>query len=332
MSTKPTVITQEPAEELTPYSAEISVTRPGIDRELFDRRLEAWKDYLSIEEGAPENTYSTYAKEVKRFIDWLELNPQGIEKITFISYRNDLRAQYSPATVNLSLVAVRRFLDWLETEGEIPYNPATGVKGIKDPGRGKTHKKDDLTPAEVRRVLGAIDTSTLNGKRDYAIASAMAYGALRTIETHRAKIRDYQTKSSKRVLWVHEKGSADAEDYKVVHPKFESALAQWLADHPRGDDPEAPLFCSLSRRSYGKALSTVAIRHMIKGYYRKAGIREATKTTHSLRHSAITAVIRAGGSLLQAQRVAGHNDPKTTEKYIHDYDRLEDPAEFLIEY
>ena len=71
---------------------------------------------------------------------------------------------------------------------------------------------------------------------------------------------------------------------------------------------------------------------MIKGYYRKAGIRENSKTTHSLRHSAITAVIRAGGSLLQAQRVARHTDPKTTEKYIHDYDRLKEPAEYLIEY
>lgn len=326
MNDKPTTIRQ--------VSTNTQVTRPI--RTAVETRLEDWIGYLTIEEGVSENTYNAYAKEVGRFLDWLEADPQAatvIEKATFIAYRNDLRDDgYAPATVNLSLVAVRRFLDWLETEGEIPYNPAMGVKGVKDPGRNRTHKRDDLTPAEVKRVLSVIDINTPQGKRDHAIISAMAYGALRQVEIHRARIGDYQTKSSRRVLWIWGKGTAEPDDFIVVNPQLEEAIARWLADHPFGSDPRAALFCSLSRRSHGKPLSTVYIRQLVKRYYRLAGIRESTKTTHSLRHSAITAVIRAGGSLLQAQRVARHTDPKTTEKYIHDYDRLKDPAEYLIKY
>jgi integrase len=88
----------------------------------------------------------------------------------------------------------------------------------------------------------------------------------------------------------------------------------------------------LHARTYGEVLTTRHIRRIVKECLLAAGINDASKTTDSLRHSAIAAVIRAGGSLVQVQRVARHRNPMTTEKYIYDYDRLEDPAEFLIEY
>lgn len=316
---------------LTPARSTALREVPGI-REAIESRLPDWKRYLLEVELSPASTVSTYANNIARFIVWLESNPQVIEKRTFIEYRNALKAEYSPGTVNLALVALRRFLDWLETIGEIPYNPAIGVKGIRVKGKGKLHKRDDLTPAEARRLLGIIPTDTAEGKRDLAIVASMLFGALRQIEVNRVTIGDYLTRSGRRVLFLQGKGDSEASEYIVVNPELEGYLASWLAYHPAGDNPRAPLFPSLSRRSFGAALSTSYIRRMIKGYMREAGIRGEGKSTHSLRHSAITAIRRAGGTLDQAQLVARHLDPKTTRIYWHDADRLENPPELMIRY
>jgi integrase/recombinase XerC len=332
MSYKQTGKTQEPARDtLTHTDNETSIIRPVI-REVIEREHIAWLDYLAIEDGASESTISTYAQGVRRFLDWLVIDAQTLDRTTLIAYRNDLKTEYSPATVNLWLVAIRRFFDWLEAAGKIPRNPAIGVKGIKDPERSRSHKRDELTPSEVKRVISVIDTSTLEGKRDLAIVSAMAYGALRQIEIQRARTGDYQVKRSCRVFVIWSKGDLEPDDYIVVNPELEIALEEWIAVHPGRDDPEGALFCSLHPHTYCRFLTTRHIRRIVKGYYLAAGIRDANKTTLSLRNSAITAVIRAGGSLLQVQRVARHIDPKSTEKYIYDYDRLEEPAEFMIKY
>lgn len=332
MSKRPGIITQEPIEDTSiPNPAEASMTG-SVNLELFQSRRAAWIEYLAVEEGAPESTCSTYAKEILRFLDWLEDDLRIIERNTFVSYRDDLAGKYSPATVNLSLVAIRRFLDWLEIQGDISHNPAARVKGIKDRDRGHTHKRDDLTPAEVKRVISVIDTGTSKGKRDLAIVSAMAYGALRQIEIQRARIKDYQMKGSRHILWIWEKQDSEPDDYIVVNPELKAALSDWMTSHPRADDPGAALFCSLHPRTYGKSLTTRHIRRIVKDCFLSAGINDASKTTYSLRHSAIAAVIRAGGSLSQVQRVARHINPMTTEKYIYDYDRLEDPVEFMIKY
>jgi site-specific recombinase XerD len=324
--------TEESADDQQARSTnKLSIAQP-ISKKTLESRLETWIDYLAIEQGTSEKTHITYTKEVKRFLIWLDANHQAIEKSTIVAYRSDLRSRYAPATVNLTLVAVRRFLDWLEEEEVITHNPAKGIKGIKDPDRSHTRKRDELTPSEVKKVIAAIDNSTIEGKRDLALVSAMAYGALRQIEVQRARIGDYRNKGSRRILWIWARDDSKADDYIVVNSNLETALTVWVAEHPGRENPEAALFCSLHPRTYCREITTRHIRRIVKEYFRSAGIQDAAKTTHSLRNSAIAAVIRAGGSLIQVQRVARHIDPRATEKYLYDYDRLKDPAEFLIQY
>ena len=73
-----------------------------------------------------------------------------------------------------------------------------------------------------------------------------------------------------------------------------------------------------------------AIRHMVKGYYRKAGIFNGKKTSHSLRHSAISKV--AKHDLLKARQVARQVSIDTTMIYVHEQDRLSNPGEAFIDY
>jgi site-specific recombinase XerD len=324
----------EPWETAVPIPGESSLipTPPGIYRARLRELYEPYRVYLEFERGYPRSTISTYTKEVERFLNWLEENPRPIERGTFLKYREDLRGRYAPSTVNLALVGIRKFLSWLLDIGEIPSNPALGVEGIRQRGRSKAHKKDALTPGEARRLLALIPTDTAVGARDKAIIGSMLYGGLRTVEARRALLKHYRTRQDRRVLLLQGKGRSEAGEYAVIVPVLEDMIGAWLSYHPRGDDPEAPLFCSLSPRSYGRPLSSSGYRRMIKGYFREAGIREPSKSSHSLRHSAISAVIRGGGTLLQAQSFARHESPETTMIYIHESDRLENPPELLISY
>ena len=54
------------------------------------------------------------------------------------------------------------------------------------------------------------------------------------------------------------------------------------------------------------------------------------KTTHSLRHSAITNAIRHGATPMQVQAMARHTSFDTTLGYLHEESRTANPAEDSI--
>ena len=99
----------------------------------------------------------------------------------------------------------------------------------------------------------------------------------------------------------------------------------------RGTKPGA-LFTSLSNRSQGERLSLQALRELVKDYYRLAGV-QGNKSTHSLRHTAISKAIAAGVPLHKVSKgLARHASMDTTLIYVHELDRLTDPAEEHITY
>lgn len=328
---KPVIIEQVPDRNLP---------IPGINFDRLRELRSEFGDYLAS--GLAGRDYSessiiSYANGIGRFFAWLEENPEPISPVTFVNYRSFLNGEakakrLSPSTANLSLVGVRKFITWLYEIGEIPNNPVLGLTGLKQSGRGKLHKRDALTPREVRKLLDSIPLDSAVDLRDRAIIGAMVFGGLRTIEISRASLGNYGTRQERRILEIQGKGRGEADDLIVVSPELEDILSAWIAVIPSGDNPRAPLFPSLSRRSAGEPLSTSAIRRMVKERLRNIGIREARKSTHSLRHAAISAVIRGKGTLLQAQSFARHSSPNTTQIYIHETDRLENPPELLIEY
>ena len=62
----------------------------------------------------------------------------------------------------------------------------------------------------------------------------------------------------------------------------------------------------------------------------KLGYKTDLITSHSTRHTAISLAIEAGATLEQAQILARHKDPKTTQIYIHNKNRFLENAESKI--
>jgi len=300
--------------------------------------LKAFGQALTLRERAGEiasNTAAAYLRGAGKFIAWLSVQEScSVEADTIRSWKAELSEKgYTPATVNAWLAGVKALFAWAAERGRLPYNPAALVKGASRKGAKRTHKREALTALEVRRSLALPNTGTQGGARDLAIIALMAYTGVRSVEVHRADLSDLRTQGGRLVLFVQGKGHTESDDFVVIaNPALESALRDWLV--VRGQHPGA-LFCSLSNRSHGERLSLRALRHLVKANFAQAGVI-GNKSTHSLRHTAITAAITAaakkGLPITSVMSMSRHANVDTLMIYAHELDRLESPIEALINY
>lgn len=284
-------------------------------------------------EGVADLTVRAYLTGFDQFADWIEeegLTWPMVSPLDIARWREHLGEEYAPQTVNLRLTAVRRFYGFLAEAGAAIANPAQGVRGVTRRG-AQRHQRDELTPGEVRATLEACDDSTSAGLRDKAIISLMAYCALRAIEIQRADVGDLETKDGRPVLWVQGKGASEPDDFVVLPEPAERALLAWTAEGHKGSEDDDPLFYSLTADK-GSRLTTRSIRRQVKRRMAAGGITNGRKSTHSLRHSAITSALRHGATPLQVQAMARHKSFDTTMAYVHELGRLEAPAEDLVSY
>lgn len=289
--------------------------------------LTAWRASLALRVDAGElaaTTADAYIRGVNKFLAWNEDTPITADRLRAWKAAL-LAAGNKPASINAWLAGIRALYSWAVETGQLPHNPTTGVKGATRKGANKKHARGALTDLEVRRVLDQAKGSP----RDLAILSLMVYTGVRTVEVHRADLGDLKTEGGRLVLYVHGKGHQEADELVVIfHQAAQNAVYDWIAQ--RGDKP-GPLFVSQSDRSSGGRLSLRALRALVRGYYKLAGVR-GNKTAHSLRHTAITKVITAGGTIQQAQTLGRHKSYDTTLIYVHEINRLTNPPEELITY
>ena len=313
----------------------LTVTTPaditqGID---FDQAITLWHDAMDLRTRTGElaqPTVTSYKKGMQKFTDWMQAeHPASISPDTIRLWQAYMLEANQKRSVNTWLAGVRSFFTWCTDARLIPYNPTATVKGASRKGETQIHRKNPLTNAEVRRLLAMPDTSTAQGARDFAILNLFLFTAMRSVEINRANLSDWQTIGTQQVIYYQGKGHSEADDYKVVVDPVADAVQLWLSY--RGNKP-GPLFTSLSDRSQGERLSLRAIRNLIKDHMRKAGIDDPKKTTHSLRHTAITNAIVNGAPLRVVQTLAGHASANTTSIYIHNVDRLQNPGEKFIDY
>lgn len=298
--------------------------------------------FLAAQDVAPSSR-RTYGRQLRQFLLWLgesglsePLSRQGgLVREDLLAYKEALLASGKSArTVSGYLTAVRKFFSWLESSRIYP-NVARDIKGARRP-RG--FAKDILTKEQLRQALDAIDTrSSLEGLRDYALFNLLARTGLRTIELHRARVGDIRQEihprlGPVRVLYVQGKGRDHKDDFVVLTEAAYEPLRAYLRARGPLLPPEAPLFASHSDRSKGRPLSTRSIRAIVKDALRAVGLDDTRLSAHSLRHTAITMVVLAGGSLHDAQAMARHKSSTTTEGYFHNLKRLENAAEALIDF
>jgi len=261
---------------------------------------------------------------------------QLVTPLHVATYIEGLTQSHSRPTAKQHLAALRRLFDWLVVARVCDNNPAQVVRGPKYSAR--KGKSPVLDAEDVRALFASIDTSTLIGLRDRALIGLMVYSFSRIGAATAMKLKDVLDTGKRMTIRLLEKGGKRRE--LPAH----AVLRVYLAEYIRAaglSDADAPLFRTIKRATLGKrgqrrvvaeGLGTSAVHKMLRAYlttrpmsqadaYRMvrrramaAGIR-VKLGNHSWRATGITTYLNNGGSLENAQDIAGHASPKTTRLY-----------------
>lgn len=296
--------------------------------------LQEFETFLDLDVAngdAAEDTVNTYLRRVKQYLRWCEeqgINAGLVTATEIKQYRRYLiqEKQQKSATIALTLVVLRRFYGAALVKGLVSENPVLGIK----PPRDKVDAAERLTYLEVeqlQQLLAIVPKDrSIKSQRDLTLIALMALQGPRTVELHRANVRDLVRAGSNWGLRVEGKGSV-----RTIPLRADLAKQLWdylEAREREGDEltPESPLFIAVGNRFGGERLSRRGIRWIVDSYLQAAGLKHLqgrTLSTHSLRHTAGTLGLRAGADLRQIQDLLGHKDPKTTALYAHVNDRHE---------
>lgn len=303
-----------------------------LSRRELGSMLAPWAEHLALRVQAGElsaDTTRLYVRGAEKFLDWSSSLIQPGKGDVILQWKAALLSDgIKVASVNVWLAGVRSFFGWLAEQGQIQFDPTQSIKGASRKN-SRAHVRQALTDTEALRLLSQPDRSKVGGIRDYAILALMLYTAVRGIEVWRADYEDLRTVQDKLTLNVQGKGHIEKDALVVLPRPAEDALRDWLTF--RGDKPGA-LFTSMSNRSMDERLSRRALRALVKGHMRRAGIVGKEKTTHSLRHTAISSAIRHGAPAEKVRGMSRHASLDTLMIYYHEADRIADPAEERIQY
>ena len=192
--------------------------------------------------------------------------------------------------------------------------------------RGPKHKQETgttphLEADEAAHLLDSIPTSTIAGLRDRALLSLMLHTFARVSAALSMDVADYYRVGAKRWYFRLKEKNGKVLEIPAHHLAQEHMDAYLAARKIHVEDPSqatTPLFCSLDRRRQltARRLDRREALGMIKRRAKQAGL--STKIScHTGRATGITNFLINGGSLEDAQRIAGHASAKTTKGYDH---------------
>ncbi len=318
---------------MAPAPGTVNARVQSPDEALADR-FEGYRAHLAAQPLAP-STRRTYAGRVGGYLAWLAgLDPGARRQLgdpfryghardyTIRDYRThlitDRRAK--PASVNLTLAALDHFYRW------IGLGPARVRREDLPPGAPRA-----LSVEETRRLLRAAEraaqTGTAAGVRDRAIVTVLLFTGLRIAELA-ALSRDDIAISARKGTLIVRRGKGDRYRQVPLNAEARGTLDAWLA--ARADLPDSDgkaLFLSLK----GARLSVRAIDLAVRHLGRQADVETSA---HTLRHTCLTRLVRAGNDLVLVAELAGHSRLETTRRYSlpSDTDRQAAMDGFTVDY
>ena len=277
-------------------------------REEISASYEAWLGRQPLS----ENTRRAYRVRTGQYLEYLSATPaeygnpledphaRDYAVRDFKAYLKTVR-RARPSSVNLSLAAgdnFYRFLGMGKPEVRREELPGAAPRA--------------LSPEEQKRFLRAVERS--GEVRDRAIAKMLFYAGLRLGELVDLNVEDVPISARKGKVIVRS-GKGDAYREIALNAEVREALERWLAERREnypGDPSDENSALFLSQR--GKRLSTRAVDFIIRRVGEEAALEEPL-SAHSLRHTCMTNLVRAGYDLVLVAEIAGHKRLETTRRY-----------------
>jgi integrase len=206
-----------------------------------------------------------------------------------------------PATVNFELGVVRRFYNFLRRElGLEVDNPCEGFRALRDAatlGRGRPSVYSD---DELERLFAAC------GEADRLVFEMLLLTGLRESELTTLTWEDVCLEPGREQVVVRAKPGFTPKDYEQREVPLPEGLAAKLRAWPRTGELVFPSRGGGRERHLLRRLQQVAAR---------AGVEHAT--LHKFRHTYATRLLEQGVDVVTVQRLLGHSDLETTQRYLN---------------
>jgi site-specific recombinase XerD len=246
------------------------------------------------------HTVKYYLNIIKQYVIWLDvpLEQATVEKVdAYIDYLH--RKRLHPASINLYLVIIRAFYDYLRYEERVDLtNPVKRNRRLRVPKPLPRSLRDQ----EVERLFGVI-----KGKRDIAMFKLMLRSGLRVEEVSNLSLGDIDLKK-RRILVQQGKGRKDRVVY--ISDDAHDALVAYLKI--RSHYRVKKVFLVENGTYKGQPISIRGIQKRIEYYAKKAGLKVSC---HRLRHTMATQLLNAEAEVETIQDLLGHNWITTTQRY-----------------
>lgn len=281
------------------------VVPPGPVEELLGR----YRGYLIGERGLTSGTARGYVDFVRPFaasrlhggvLDFASLTAADVTG--FVLGACPGRAAGSAKLIVCSL---RSLLGWLHVTGATPVSLVSAVPSVA--GWRLSVLPKGLEPGQLRRLLAACDRRTATGRRDYAIMLLLARLGLRAGEVAHLGLGD--------IDWRHGEvaivGKGNRAERLPLPADVGAAVAAYLRRGRPGTAEGRSVFVRV--HAPHRALTTGGVTMVVFGAAQRAGLPKMH--AHRLRHTAATAMLRAGSPLPEVGQVLRHRSPLTTAIY-----------------
>jgi integrase/recombinase XerC len=280
-----------------------SAAHEHVDR--FLEHLKSGRDF-SV------HTQRGYAVDLVGFLDFLERRgeitgfPAGLTRTTVRAYLVALCEEgYSKRSAARKLSSLRSFFNFLVVRGELPANPADGVRA---PKLDKPLPKF-LQVEEVGQLLGAAGGTDLWGLRDRAILETLYGAGLRVSELVSIDEGDLDLGNG----LVHAKGKGRKERLSPLGRTAAESIGRYLDARRIWGQARSPA-AFVNRR--GQRLDVRSIRRLLAKYQATSGLGRRI-SPHVLRHSFATHLLDRGADLRVVQDLLGHASLASTQIYTH---------------
>ena len=275
---------------------------------MFDTTyIDNYRDYLTNERRAPENTVSSYIRDIRQFAHHQWNGEIGDFKHVTEDDVKDYLSQLqnngrSAATMSRCVASLRSFYRHMIDVGFDGPNPALGTPVISS-----TRKTPSiLSSKEIERLLEQPNVNTLKGCRDKAMFETLYATGIRVSELVSLTVDDINLATG---LIICRSGN---ERTIPIYETAIKAISRYLSfSRPTmAKESEVTLFVNTS----GGKMSRQGFWKLMKSYLEKANINEDV-TPKVLRHSFAAHLLENGADLRSLQQMLGHTDIASTQAY-----------------
>lgn len=240
-----------------------------------EQHLAQYATTLQEVEDLPPTTIRNYLSDLWHFVAWCEATwhegqehgqtfaPLRITTPLLTRYRSYLQTvvQLKSASVNRTLISLKRYCQWAVDQGMLGRDPAKVIKLVREEAQSPRHLSDEEEEALIAAVAMRGDL------RDQTIIVVLLHTGLRAQEL--CQLQPHQIKLGKRSSSVAIHGKHNKYRDVPRNTTARAALAHYLPTLP----PHAPVVFPSTKT--GTALTIRALEYIIKKYARQAHLSDA---------------------------------------------------------